>query len=826
MTEFISNRSKNIWVSQMNRIDKLKKLAGRGKSVEILLQKGDPGEKGEAGEVDYSHIEGFIERKVAEIPKPKDAEIDYKLIQDIIKREVKQLPNPKIEVDYVRIKTIIDNQIKQIPIPKDGEPGRGVVWRDQWTGSTTYRVNEAVFNTGSAYICIKEHQSGNSNEPPIGSAWKQYWAVMAEKGEAGQGGRGADGAPGVGVPVGGTTNQVLAKNSNTDYDTKWVASGGGSSTWGGITGTLSDQTDLQTALNAKQALDSDLTAIAALDSSTSGAIASDGAGWIKKTYAQFKTALGLVKGDVGLGNVVNADTTTTANITDSTNKRFITDAQQTVLGNTSGTNTGDQTSVSGNAGTATALQTARNIDGVSFNGTADITVIAPGTHAATSKATPVDADEISLVDSAASNVLKKLTWANLKAAVKTYYDPVASTFTNKTFDTAGSGNSLSINGVAATDNTGTGKVVRDTSPTISGAGLGSSTATTQTPADNSTKLATTAYVDNAVLGQRLKEAVKYASIAALPSIIYANGSSGVGATLTGVALAAISLDSSSPAVNDRVLIKDQASTLQNGIYKVTATGSGIAVFVLTRVTDFDQAADIQTGDSVFVTAGSTLANTTWAYNAADNPVMGTDPITFVQSAGPGVNTAGNGITITGASIAINTTVTVDKTTAQALTNKDLSGAGNTFPTFNQNTSGTASNLSGTPALPNGTTATTQSASDGSTKIATTAYVDAADALKLNRKLSIVAKSTTYTATTSDDVITVTAASSWTLALFTAVGNAGRVLYIKKTDADSTANFVTIDPNSTETIDGLTTYPMYTQNEVVAIVSDGTNWQII
>ena len=48
-----------------------------------------------------------------------------------------------------------------------------------------------------------------------------------------------------------------------------------------------------------------------------------------------------------------------------------------------------------------------------------------------------------------------------------------------------------------------------------------------------------------------------------------------------------------------------------------------------------------------------------------------------------------------------------------------------FPTFNQNTSGTAANLSGTPALPNGTTATTQSASDNSTKIASTAYADAA-----------------------------------------------------------------------------------------------------
>lgn len=45
-------------------------------------------------------------------------------------------------------------------------------------------------------------------------------------------------------------------------------------------------------------------------------------------------------------------------------------------GTHSGTNTGDQTSVTGNAGTATTLQTARNINGVSFNGSADITVAA------------------------------------------------------------------------------------------------------------------------------------------------------------------------------------------------------------------------------------------------------------------------------------------------------------------------------------------------------------------------------------------------------------------------------------------------------------------
>lgn len=215
------------------------------------------------------------------------------------------------------------------------------------------------------------------------------------------------------------------------------------------------------------------------------------------------------------------------------------------------------------------------------------------------------------------------------------------------------------------DETGTGVVVYSISPALTG----SPTAPTQTPADNSTKIATTAYVDNAVLGQRAKEAVKYASTAALPSIIYANGSSGVGATLTGVALAAISLDGNSPSLNDRILIKNQVSTFQNGIYTVTQTGSGIAVFILTRSTDFDQASDIQTGDIVFVTSGNTLSTTTWTYTGGDNPVMGTDPITWAQTAGQGSFTAGNGISITGTSIAIDTNVTVDKTTLQTLSNK-------------------------------------------------------------------------------------------------------------------------------------------------------------
>ena len=84
-------------------------------------------------------------------------------------------------------------------------------------------------------------------------------------------------------------------------------------------------TATQTALDGKQSLDTDLTAIAGLDSATAGAIASDGAGWIKKTYAQFKTALGLVKADVGLGN---ADDTSDVNKPVSTATQAALDGKQ------------------------------------------------------------------------------------------------------------------------------------------------------------------------------------------------------------------------------------------------------------------------------------------------------------------------------------------------------------------------------------------------------------------------------------------------------------------------------------------------------------------
>ena len=53
------------------------------------------------------------------------------------------------------------------------------------------------------------------------------------------------------IPAGGTTGQALVKLSNADFDDGWATIAGGGGTWGSITGTLSSQTDLNTALGLK-----------------------------------------------------------------------------------------------------------------------------------------------------------------------------------------------------------------------------------------------------------------------------------------------------------------------------------------------------------------------------------------------------------------------------------------------------------------------------------------------------------------------------------------------------------------------------------------------
>ena len=125
---------------------------------------------------------------------------------------------------------------------------------------------------------------------------------------------------------------------------------------------------------------------------------------------------------------------------------------------------------------------------------------------------------------------------------------------------------------------------------------------------------------------------------------------GVGATLTANANAALSVDGANPSASDRILVKDQAAPAQNGIYTVTATGSGAAVSVLTRATDYDTTGKVTDGSFTFIETGTANADNGYVMTTNGDIVMGTTAIEFDQFSGAGQITAGAGLTKTGNTI--------------------------------------------------------------------------------------------------------------------------------------------------------------------------------
>jgi hypothetical protein len=145
----------------------------------------------------------------------------------------------------------------------------------------------------------------------------------------------------------------------------------------------------------------------------------------------------------------------------------------------------------------------------------------------------------------------------------------------------------------------------------------------------STQLATKAYVDSVATGLHILAPSKYATAAVLPNTpTYANGASGVGATLTAGANSTLTVDGNVVALNEIVLVKNQASAFQNGIYSLTTAGSGAAPWVLTRVTYFDQAAEMLAGSYTFISNGATNLGSSFTLQTSVVTV-GTDAVTWI-----------------------------------------------------------------------------------------------------------------------------------------------------------------------------------------------------
>jgi hypothetical protein len=160
---------------------------------------------------------------------------------------------------------------------------------------------------------------------------------------------------------------------------------------------------------------------------------------------------------------------------------------------------------------------------------------------------------------------------------------------------------------------------------------------------NDLDAANKAYVDATRSGLDVKESVRVATTA---SVLLASALEN-GDVIDGVTL----------ATGNRVLVKNQDTASENGIYVVQATGAAV------RATDADTSAEVTSGMFTFVSEGTINADSGWVLSTNDTITLGTTGLTFVQFSGAGQITAGAGLTKSGNTLDVGGTT--DRITVNA-----------------------------------------------------------------------------------------------------------------------------------------------------------------
>lgn len=173
-------------------------------------------------------------------------------------------------------------------------------------------------------------------------------------------------------------------------------------------------------------------------------------------------------------------------------------------------------------------------------------------------------------------------------------------------------------------NTGTIGLALITDATLSGDG------------STSNPLSVVGGVDNNVI------AIKLATTVVLPNTpTYSNGTGGVGATLTASTNGGLgNIDAIATVVADRILVKDQASALQNGIYSITQIGSVSTPYILTRTTDSDQTSELN--EQIVSPSKGTVNKGRLFSQQTENPIVGTNSIVYTVVNGLFVTQAATG----------------------------------------------------------------------------------------------------------------------------------------------------------------------------------------
>jgi hypothetical protein len=140
-----------------------------------------------------------------------------------------------------------------------------------------------------------------------------------------------------------------------------------------------------------------------------------------------------------------------------------------------------------------------------------------------------------------------------------------------------------------------------------------------------TSLVSKEYVDAVKVGLDFKDSVRVATTANISL-------SSAPAAIDGVTLSS----------DDRVLVKDQSTGSQNGLYVFNGSGSA-----MTRATDADANAEVTSGMFTFVTEGSTNADSGFVLTTDGSITVGTTALAFAQFSGAGQITAGAAMTKTG-----------------------------------------------------------------------------------------------------------------------------------------------------------------------------------
>jgi|TARA_R110000851_G_scaffold230776_1_gene383573 hypothetical protein len=165
----------------------------------------------------------------------------------------------------------------------------------------------------------------------------------------------------------------------------------------------------------------------------------------------------------------------------------------------------------------------------------------------------------------------------------------------------------------------------------------------------STDATTKAYVDSVKQALDIKDSAKYATTADIGAT-YNNGAGTLTYDATGVKQA----DGVNLALNDRVLVKNQTTTTENGLYYVsTAPAVGVAG-ILTRTEDANVDAEVSGGMFCFVEAGSTNADNAYVLTSVTGTAtLGTTSLVFTQFSGAGQIDAGNALSKTGNTLAVD-----------------------------------------------------------------------------------------------------------------------------------------------------------------------------